>query len=224
MSELLQEQMSEVMHEVRNGTVGPAPKVAYIMSRFPKITETFILFEMIEQEKNGIRIELYPLLRENQPVSHPEVSNYLLRANFHPFMSKPILAANWHFFKRKPVAYLKLIFDICFHTFGSLNFFVGAFGVFPKAVRFAYEMERKGVKHVHAHFCTHPAVAALIIKRLTGIPFSFTAHGSNLHVERRMLDVKVKEAAFAVTVSDFNKTVIVKECGEWSREKVHVIH
>ena len=77
-------------------------------------------------------------------------------------------------------------------------------GIFPKAVRFAYEMARQGVTHVHAHFASHPAVAALIIHRLTGIPFSFAAHSSDLHVERRMLDKKVAAAGFAVTISSYN--------------------
>jgi glycosyltransferase involved in cell wall biosynthesis len=223
MNEILLEKASEFTTENRNGKAQISPKVAYIMSRFPKISETFILFEMIEQEKNGVHIELYPLLHEKQPVSHKEVADWLPRANFHPFLSGKILRANWHFFSRKPVAYLKLLLEIFTSAIGSLNFFVGALGIFPKSVRFAYEMQQKGVSHVHSHFCNHPAVAAMIINRLTGIPFSFTAHGSDLHVERRMLDKKVKASAFAVTVSHFNKEVMVKACGDWAREKVHVI-
>lgn len=208
---------------------GPAPadralKIAYIMSRFPKITETFILYEMLEQERNGHHVELFPLLRERQPVSHPEVERYLRRAHFHPFLSWKIVRANWHYFRRNPATYVKTVWEMLRGTFGSVNFFVGTLGIFPKSVRFACEMERAGVQHIHAHFCNHPAAAALIINRLTGIPFSFTAHGSDLHVERRMLDHKVRAAAFAVTISDFNKNVITDTCGGWAAEKVEVIH
>ena len=39
-----------------------------------------------------------------------------------------------------------------------------------------------------------------------------------------MLGQKVAAAAFAVTVSNFNKDVMVKECGETLRDKIHVIH
>jgi glycosyltransferase involved in cell wall biosynthesis len=85
-------------------------------------------------------------------------------------------------------------------------------------------MREAGVTHVHAHFATHPALAAFIVHRLTGIPFSFTAHGSDLHVDRRMLDAKVEAARFAVAVSEFNREVIVRECGEHVRDKVHVVH
>lgn len=199
-------------------------KVAYTMSRFPKLTETFILYEMLAMEEAGIEVELFPLLRERQDVQHREVERYLQRAHFHPFFSLPILWANLYYLFRKPLAYLKVVWEVFSGVLGSLNFFFGALGVFPKAVRFAYEMERLGVEHLHAHFATHPVVAALIIKRLTGIPYSFTVHGSDLHVERRMLDVKVKASAAAVTVSTFNKNVMIQECGEALGEKIHVIH
>lgn len=199
-------------------------KIAYIMSRFPKITETFILYEMIEMEKLGHRISLYPLLREKQPVAHPEVGPFLRRARFQPFISLPILRANRHYLFTSPGRYLRMIFEVLRGTFGSLNFFFGALGILPKAVKFALDMQKEGVEHVHAHFCTHPAVAALIIHRLTGIPFSFTAHGSDLHVERRMLCRKIAAAAFAVTISDFNKKVMVEECHGAYAEKIHVVH
>ena len=38
-------------------------KVAYVMSRFPELTETFILYEILAMERQGIRVEVYPLLR-----------------------------------------------------------------------------------------------------------------------------------------------------------------
>ena len=198
-------------------------KVAYIMSRFPKLTETFILYEILAMEALGARVEVYPLLRENERVLHPEAARMLARVHFHPFVSLPILTAQWHFFWRHPLEYLRLWFDVLRWAWGSANFFVGALGIFPKAVRFAYEMERFGVRHVHAHFCNHPAVAALIIHRLTGIPYSFTAHGTDLHVERRMLGRKVEAAAFAVAVSEFNKAMMIQECGNGARAKVHVV-
>ncbi len=198
-------------------------KVAYIMSRFPKLTETFILYEIIALEKQGIKVETFPLLREQAKIIHKEAQELTERAHFHPFISGKILAAHWCFIRRDFRTYFRTIAEVFSGTFGSLNFFIGALGILPKTVRFAYEMEQLGVQHVHAHFATHPAVAGLIIYRLTGIPFSFTAHGSDLHVEKRMLDKKIRAASFATTVSFFNKKLMVKEGGEETREKIHVL-
>ncbi|MCG8603695.1 glycosyltransferase [bacterium] len=62
------------------------------------------------------------------------------------------------------------------------------------------------------------------MNRLTGIPYSFTAHGSDLHVERKMLDKKVENSAFTVTISEFNKNVILEDCGRQFRDKIEVVH
>jgi len=198
--------------------------VAYIMSRFPKLTETFILYEMLVMEEMGISVEIYPLLREHQNVAHAESERWVRRAHYIPFLSLPILQANWHYLLQKPLTYLKTWMKVLSGTFGSSNFFFGALGILPKSVYFAYKIEKQGVHHVHAHFATHPAVSALIINSLTGIPFSFTAHGSDLHVDRRMLKQKVETAAFVITISAYNKEMIAEECGESTRAKIHIIH
>ena len=199
-------------------------KIAYIMSRFPKLTETFVLGEIEAMDALGAQVEIYPLLRERQSVTHPAAERWTRRARFLPFLSLEILAAQVHFLRRQPAAYLRLWMDVLGGTWGSANFFIGALGILPKAVRFAYETQSRGIEHVHAHFATHPAVAAYIVHRLTGIPFSFTAHGSDLHVDRRMLAEKVAAAAFAVTVSEYNRDVMVRECGEHVRSRIHVVH
>jgi glycosyltransferase involved in cell wall biosynthesis len=84
-------------------------------------------------------------------------------------------------------------------------------------------MQALGVSHVHCHFATHPALAGFLIHRLVGIPYSFTAHGSDLHVDRTMLCRKVAEAAFVVTISRSNAIVFETECGG-PIGKLEVIH
>jgi colanic acid/amylovoran biosynthesis glycosyltransferase len=202
----------------------PALRVAYIMSRFPKLSETFVLNEMAALDARGVDVSVYPLLRERQHVQHAEAEAWTRRARFHGFLSLSIVAAIVHFLRRRPRALLAVVVEVLRGTAGSLNFFLGALGIFPKSVRFAYEMQRSGVQHVHAHFATHPAVAALIVHRLTGIPFSFTAHGSDLHVDRCMLAAKVEAAAFAVTVSGFNRQIMIRECGAALADRIHVVH
>ena len=194
------------------------------MSRFPKLTETFVLNEILAMEVRGVQVEVFPLLREPSRVVHEDAVRLARSAHYEPFISWPILRSNFTFLRRSPRKYLGVWRDVLRSALGSVNFLVGAIGIFPKSVHFADQMQRLGIAHVHAHFANHPAVAALIVGRLTGIPFSFTAHGSDLHVDRHMLREKVAAAAFVVTVSDYNKELIVRECGEAAREKVVVIH
>lgn len=199
--------------------------VAYVMSRFPKLTETFILFEMIAVEEAGAKVELFPLLREREPVQHPEAAPFTQRGHFFPFLSTPILRSNLRFFRRSPRRYLGALWSMLRGTWGSPNFFVGGIGIFPKVVHAAGEMQRAGVDHVHCHFASHPALAGYLVHRLTGLPFSFTAHGSDLHVDRHMLPQKVAAAAFVCAISKDNRRVILAECDDpRAADKVHVVH
>ena len=199
-------------------------KVAYITSRFPKLTETFVLYEVVAQNRQGVATRIYPLLATRQKVVHPEVQTIADRIRHTPFLSIPILAANWRFLRRRPRAYLAVLVEVLRGTWGSANFFIGAIGIFPKAVRIAYEVDGEGIDHVHAHFANHPTVAALIVHRLTGVPFSFTAHGHDIHVERRMLREKIDAAAFAVMISDYNKRLVLEACPGVDPRKLPVLH
>ena len=68
--------------------------VAYIMSRFPLLTETFILREMLALERQGVSLLVLPLLRARQPVRHAEVERLRAEVHYTPFVSAAIAAAN----------------------------------------------------------------------------------------------------------------------------------
>jgi glycosyltransferase involved in cell wall biosynthesis/peptidoglycan/xylan/chitin deacetylase (PgdA/CDA1 family) len=202
----------------------PGVNPAYIVSRFPKISETFVFNELLAIERYGVRAEIYPLLRERESVVTPEVRQLVSRARFHPPVSLAVLRANAHFARTQPRTYFDTWCEVLRGTWGSWNFFFGALGILPKSVWLASEMTRAGITHIHAHFANHPAVAAFVVNRLTGIPFSFTAHGFDIHVDRRMLEAKIKAASFVVAVSKFNKNIMVDHCGDWADRKIQVVH
>ena len=203
---------------------GQATKIAYIMSRFPKITETFILYEMLAMEEQGVQVEVYPLRRERTSVVHPEAKPYVARAHFLPHFSWPILRSQLRFLARQPRTYLSTLWTLLRANLGSRRYLAGAIFYFPKAVHFAEQMAQQGIDHVHAHFASHPAMVAFVIHRLTGISYSFTAHGSDLHRDQHMLREKVAEAAFVVAISQYNRALILEKSGDQFQDKVLVIH
>ncbi|MEO5940257.1 MAG: glycosyltransferase [Candidatus Limnocylindrales bacterium] len=192
---------------------GATVRVAYVMSRFPKLTETFVLDEMIAVERHGAAVELFPLLRERTEQVHAEAVPWIPRAHYLAFLSPAILASNVVLLVRRPRRYLGALGAMLHGTARSWNFLLGGIGIFPKVAHAALQMERLGVRHVHCHFANHPALAGFLVHRLTGIPFSFTAHGSDLNVDRTMLPQKIREAAFAVTISEANRRLIETTCG-----------
>lgn len=198
--------------------------IAYIMSRFPKLSETFILREMLELEKQGQPIVIFPLLRVQQPVCHAEVHRLIPRVQYTPFLSLAILSANFHYLRRSSRQYLKMLWSALRGNWGSVNLFMGAIGIFPKSAYLARLIEEQGIWHVHAHFATHPALAALIISELTGISFSFTAHAHDIFVDTKMLGEKIRKARVVVTISTFNKQYLLRLCPETPADKIRVIH
>jgi colanic acid/amylovoran biosynthesis glycosyltransferase len=198
-------------------------KVAYIVSGFPTLYETFVLYDMQVMEELGVGVELYPLRWIHTKIVHPEAQRWIECAHYSPYLSLNILRAQWHFIRGNPNAYWNTWAEVLRGTWGSANFFFGALAIFPKSVLFAYKMSRQGIAHVHAHFANHPAVSALIIHRLTGIPFSFTARGFDVQVDRRMLKEKVAAADVVFAVSSDLKRVMAAECDRSLHEKIHVI-
>lgn len=198
-------------------------RVAYVMSRFPKLTETFILFEMLAVERQGVALEVFPLLRERTTRMHPEAAALVRRAHFLPLLSWSIVKSQVWFLRHRPRRYLRTIGEIVRGTWGSPNFLLGGLGIMPKVAHAARLMEAAGVDHVHCHFANHPAMAGYIIERLVGLPYSFTAHGSDLHVDRHMLCQKVAAARFVVAISEDNRRVIEADC-PMATGRVRVIH
>lgn len=194
------------------------------MSRFPKLTETFILFEIKALEEQGATVEIFPLWRERTSVMHEEAKKYVARAHFRRLLSGRLILANFKCLLTSPWKYFAtLILGMC-ANWGSARYLLAFVATFPKAVLFADEMAYEGVQHVHAHFASHPAAVAFVIHRLKGIPYSFTAHGSDLHRDVHMLREKVEDAAFVVAISEFNRQKILAESGGSHADKVRVIH
>jgi colanic acid/amylovoran biosynthesis glycosyltransferase len=210
-------------------SVGPSIPVrraiAVLLSRFPLVTETFILREVEELERQGQPVRLVPLRREHPAVVHREAQAWLPRALFTPLLSRAILAANARVLVRRPHRYVALFVRILLGSLRSFNVLVRTLALFPKCVYLAERLEREGIRHVHAHYATHPATAALIISSLAPITFSFTGHAHDLFVawRRPLLRAKVRRARFIRVISTFNQCFL-RALYPASAEKLRVIH
>ena len=80
--------------------------MAYVVSRFPKVTETFVLNEMIALEELGVQVELFPLRRRERGVQQPAARGFVQRAHY-PRLGWALVAANLDRFGRAPLDYLR---------------------------------------------------------------------------------------------------------------------
>ena len=196
-------------------------RIAYLVGRFPKLSETFVADEMDALERQGVGIELYALLPGRDPVARAST----LRD---PIIAGPpsprFVAALGYWLLRSPRRLLgTCLLALLRHRDSPRRLAQSVFTV-TAALVLAKRMRGGRVEHVHAHFATHAALAAWVIHRLTGIPYSFTAHADDVFVRHPMLEEKVREAAFVVTVSEFNRRFLLRELGESARARLRVVH
>ncbi len=193
--------------------------ILYIVSRFPKVTETFVVNELLAVRR-GFDVSLATLLETRESIVQPEAERLRTTVWTAPFVGMATVRAHLQWLVRDRRTYSR--------TLGRLvrdarrpSELVASLGVFLKAARLATMAEANGIGHVHAHFANHPATAAWIVSRLTGVPFSFTAHANDLYRRPAVIDHKLREAAFVVAVSEYNATLIRRRCPE---ARVHVVH
>lgn len=197
--------------------------VAYIMSRYPKLSETFILREMLQLKALGQPLLILPLRKTREPVQHPEVLDLSGWVHYTSFLSFRIVWDNLFFLVTSPGRYFSVLIRSLWETRRSANLFFGAVAYFPKSVHFARLCRSKDAVHVHAHFATHPALAAYVISSLTGLEYSFTAHAHDIFVRTDMLPEKAQKARFVVAISEFNRRYLLKLCSGLDPNKILVI-
>src|SRR5438552_4958097 len=143
-------------------------RLAYVMSRFPKATETFILNEILELERLGHRVEIFPLVREHELVLQPGAAELGARAQDLRPWSRTVLVAQAHWLRRRPAAYLGAWAGAIRGTIRSPRFLVRALAAVPAGAAIARSVVELDIDHIHAHWATHPTLAAWVASRLSG--------------------------------------------------------
>lgn len=160
----------------------PPFKVCYLLKRYPRLSQTFILNEMLALQRQGLDITVVALKPSGEEIAHERYRD--LKAPVHYLSILPAAAPAIRSVAEEDV---------------SLS---------AQAERIASLVARLGIDHIHAHFATWAAAAASLASEWTGIPFSFTAHARDIYhqsVDGKALGRMIGKARFVVTVSEFNK-------------------
>src|SRR5690606_3122154 len=121
----------------------------------------------------------------------------------HP-VSPGVVAANLRALVRTPKRYLSTLAFVASDVIRSPKRALKSIALYPLMVWLAGDMHRQGIAHVHAHFASYPALAALVAHRLAGISYSFTAHAYDIYVRPLRLPEKIEHARFVITISEYN--------------------
>lgn len=196
---------------IRAGEALWRPRVGYVLKMFPRFSETFVVNEILELERQGVDVRVFSM---KHPGGARQVEAGRVRAAV-SVLQRPLraihpryVASHLRCMLRRPRAY-----------FATLLFVLGRRGIeavekFIFAGYVADVARRERIGHLHAHFASGPARVAKLASLLSGIPFSFTAHAKDLywgghgHGENHKLKKRVRLARFVVTVSRANQQFI----------------
>ncbi len=179
------------------------PRLAYLLKKFPRLSETFVLGEILGQERLGAEVCIFSRRPPDEEPRHPELAQ--LRApcevlpptkEMDPWQVlvedggdelldriRPLLQ------EMRPLGYARLP------------------SLLVEAIHLRRRCAELGVRHVHAHFATDSAVTAMLLHGLGGPSFSVTAHAKDLYrttVDPKLLGALLERCAFMVTVCDAN--------------------
>jgi glycosyltransferase involved in cell wall biosynthesis len=173
---------------------------------YPKLSETFILEEILGLERLGLALRLYALAPATDAIVHPAVAN--VRA---PLVTVPALSR--HSAREFIGRHARSLVAAPLRYLGAL---AGALGRgrrgladFARAGWLAAQLRDDGVEHLHSHFISSPADVAELAARLSAMPFSISAHAKDIYLsDERDLKRKLDAARFTVTCTEVNRRTL----------------
>ena len=193
-------------------------RLAYVVSRFPHASETFIVRELAALEAvRGEPIDLLSLFPPVDTTVHPSAARF---AATRPGLRAAVGATGW-WLARRPLRLLSSIGVVVRGHLRSPGTLARALVTVPIAAAHARTVRERGVEHVHAHYATWPALAAWVCRRLAGTPYSITAHAHDIFVDQSMLSRKLADASFTVTISEYNRRFL---SAYGDPERIEVVH
>lgn len=187
-------------------------KVAYVLKKYPRLSETFILNEVLGLEERGVDLTIVSLNLPDDGKFHADLAKVRAPVHYLPGFGSTMARDALRSLTGCPKEVrdnLPRALDFV-ETLPSSKQSLLLFQAFGLA-RHVLDEE---ISHLHAHFMTVASWMAYTVHCLTGVPFSVTAHAKDIF--RTTVDAEVfqriaKAAWRVVTVSDFNRGYIQRE-------------
>lgn len=198
-------------------------RIAYIVTRFPKLSETFVFREVLELRKQGAEVACFSI-HSPLPEPLPSEASQLRAETTYLWPPHPLrfAAALLKFAATKPARFfstLKLFWQeaprgVAGKKRFALHFLEGAY--------LAHLCQRRGIQYLHAHFANGPSSVAMAASALSGIPFGFTSHAQDIYSDPLMLELKIANADLPLTISQYNRDYLVENYALENPGKVRV--
>lgn len=174
-------------------------KVGYVLKRYPRLSETFILNEILAHEAAGLELHVFSLREPEEGPQHEDVKRVRARVS-----CLPMERVTTRGFGEAMMGAADVLDE-------EESSFVFRESKYPwslwQAGQIARGVRELGISHLHAHFATEATAMARLAALQAGVTYSFTAHAKDIFhesVDLPRLQRFARDAAGIVTVSDFN--------------------
>lgn len=194
--------------------------LAYVTAALPfGFSETFIVPEVVELRERGHRVTVIPI-RPRGPVVHEDARQLADDAISAPLVSLWILASALAELMRTPTRVVRAALLLAMSR--NPRIFFKNLAVFPKGLWLARVSRRRGIEHIHAHWASTSATAAMVASLVSGIPWSLTAHRWDI-CEDNLLRLKAESAAFVRAIGARAAHQLADLLGS-NQKKLRLIH
>ncbi len=203
------------------------PVLGMILKGFPRISETFISNEIFLLEQLGFRVHIFSMRRPREAFSHQSIKKIRAPVDYLPetllaplprFLFHNIILAG-----KRPVVYARAL-KMAARRFLRTRKSATLKHLFQAGYLVNRLLPGSNVVHLHAHFAHSPTSIALFTARLTGLPFSFTAHAKDIYTsDARQLREKINQARFVITCTEFNRQYL-NQLSKESKTPIHRIY
>ncbi|MGA7258736.1 MAG: glycosyltransferase family 4 protein [Terracidiphilus sp.] len=203
-------------------------RIAYLLSRYPAVSHSFFLNEILQLRNLGFDIEvasINPPDREEKALARVELSEsrkaYYIKSASYAKSFGIILKI---LLLRPGVFFRGLIFAM---RLGGWNLRAKLFSLFyfAEALLLGDWMARRGRTHLHVHFSTAVATVGLLTSVAWEISYSLSVHGPDEFYDVREFSLaqKVAHAKFVFCISDFCRSQLMHVSSPQHWEKFEVI-
>jgi glycosyltransferase involved in cell wall biosynthesis len=205
---------------------GPVARIAYVLGTFPSLTETFILREILELQRQGVELMLFSL---RHPAGGPQPADTVALTPsvcYRPsLLSLRVMAAQGYFLCRHPLRLFRALGLAATASGGGPIDRLKCLRNLPVAAFFARRAAGWGATHVHAHFAFMPTDVARMMAELMGTRFSFSAHAADIYLQpAAVLARKVKAAQFVTVCTRYGVGELAGKIGPVLAAKVQLLY
>ncbi|HMC26369.1 MAG TPA: glycosyltransferase [Verrucomicrobiae bacterium] len=180
-------------------------RVGLVVKMFPRLSETFILNEILELERQGLIVTIFSLKRPTESVVQEAAKCVDATIRYLPERVWPeagrVLRALTCVCRRFPRGFFRALMHVIRGR--ELNSMARGLRRFCQTCCLISEMGQ--IRHLHAHFATDPARLASWARMICGASFSVTTHAKDLHQGNRLISpgfrFKLSHARFVVANS-----------------------